>query len=74
MGLTKLLGKLSFTTHAVLQGRIQCRYLKTNKLVLETNKLLTSKSNIKTIVKFRWWKNFFLIQEITEDENARINV
>ena len=65
MGLTKLLGKLSFTTQAVLPGRIQCKYLQQQQVqaVIETNSYQTKiKLSQHLLAQLKWWKENLLFQ------------
>ena len=65
MELTKLLGKLSFTAHAVLPGRIQYRYLQQKEIqaVREANSYQTKmKLSQQSLAELKWWKKNLLLQ------------
>ena len=65
MELTKLLGKHSFTSQAVLQGRTQCRYLQRQQIqtVRETNSYQTKiKLSQLSLKELKWWKENLLFQ------------
>ena len=63
--LTKLLGKLAFTTEAVLAKRIQWRYLQNQQIqaLRQTNsyqaKIILNK---QSLAKIKWWKENLLLQ------------